>query len=702
MGASKVQTWWVHTEVEDRARLLADLATALTATSTELDKVLDTAARAASALVGDAGVVQVVNEAGLMEATTVHHPDPQLTRWMAEMYRVAPTRLDEGTSGTLSRTRTPLVDNAVDQARLLANAPPATRPFVPRLDVRAMLLVPLVADDRYLGFLGMARFGREQPYTEGDVGLACDIAARVALAIAVAQLVAQLRGERDHHRQIMDTSLEGVWKIDRDATTTYVNRRMAEMLGVTTADLVGKPFTAWLTEPRDEVDRRMGRRWAGQSEQYETQLARGDGGTIWVQVAAAPIRDPHGTVVGALAMISDISDRVRNRELAARMEQLQRLDSLGQLAGGIAHDFNNLLGIIGGFTELLRGDLAAGSPHRALADQISSAVDKGAALTRQLLAFGRGQSGRAGVHDLPAVIADLAPMLRRALGEGIALHLAPAPADQPCTVRIDRGQLEQVIVNLAVNARDAMGTGGQLRIGCDRELLDRAELETVAQPGEPPAWYVRMAVSDTGSGMAPEALAHAFEPFYSTKPVGHGTGLGLASVYGIVRNAGGMVRLHSQRGQGTTVTVYLPAHQAESQPPAPPGAPEPSAAAGQRPGLRVLVVEDSTELADVIRRLLEPAGYGVTTAGSPREALDRLDAGLAVDLVVTDVVMPEMTGPELAAAIRTRQPDLPIIYTSGYTAGALDQRLRLEPDTILVAKPFTRASLLAAIDRLLS
>jgi PAS domain S-box-containing protein len=681
-------------EVEDRARLLADLATALTAASTELDAVLDTAARAASALIGDSGVVQVLDDAGLLGNTKVYHPDPEMTRWMAEMYRVAPYRPDEGNIGEIYRTRRPLLNNAVDPVRLMANAPPATRPFLPRLDVRAMLLVPLIADDRYLGFMGMARLGRDQPYTESDVELASDIAARVALAVAVAELVTALRAEQANYRQIMDTSLEGVWKIDRDGRTTFVNNRMAEILGLRVADLVGQPFSRWLAEP-GEVGRRMARRWTGHSEQYETQLLRADGGKVWVQVAAAPIRDAPGTIVGALAMISDITDRVRNRDLAARMEQMQRLDSLGQLAGGIAHDFNNLLGIIGGFTELLRGDLPEGSPQRALAEQIGSAVDKGAALTRQLLAFGRGQSGRAGVHDVTTVVADLAPMLRRALGEDIALRLPP-PAEHPCTVRIDRGQLEQVIVNLAANARDAMSTGGQLRIDCDHVLVDLAELDSQED------WFVRLTVSDTGAGMAPEALAHAFEPFFTTKPVGHGTGLGLASVYGIVRNAGGVVRLNSARDRGTTVTVYLPAHQAEPPPVPEQPAPAPPAYPSRRPGLRVLVVEDSAELADVTRRLLEPAGYRVTTASAPAEALDRLTAGLAVDLVITDVVMPDMTGPELAAAIRARHPDLPIIYMSGYTAGALDQRLRLEPDTVLVEKPFTRDSLLAAIDKLLA
>jgi CheY-like chemotaxis protein len=381
-----------------------------------------------------------------------------------------------------------------------------------------------------------------------------------------------------------------------------------------------------------------------------------------------------------------------------RVDQMQRLDSLGQLAGGIAHDFNNILGIISGFTELIRGDLPDGSAEQRLADQIGSAVDKGTALTRQLLTFGRGQAGDAEVQDLHEVLADLGPLLLRTLGEHVTLHLpAPGQAHRPCLTRVDRSRLDQVVVNLAVNARDAMPGGGDLHIRCEHALLDPAELEALAPDAPARPEFVRLAVSDTGTGMDAEALARAFEPFFTTKPTGKGTGLGLASVYAIVRNAGGLVRLESEPGVGTTVNVYLPAHQrpAQASPAAVPDQVTPPA------GLRVLVVDDCAELAEVTGKLLTATGYQVTTADTPAEALHRLDRGPDVDLLITDVVMPKMTGPELAAAARERHPALPVVYMSGYRPASLDERIRVDRDAVLVDKPLTRTSLLDAIGRLL-
>jgi CheY-like chemotaxis protein len=280
------------------------------------------------------------------------------------------------------------------------------------------------------------------------------------------------------------------------------------------------------------------------------------------------------------------------------------------------------------------------------------------------------------VHDLAEILTELDPMLRRTLGEHVALHV-DIGAGRPCRTRIDRGQLEQVVVNLAANARDAMPGGGDLGIGLGHD-----------------GPQVRLAVSDTGTGMDEEALARAFEPFYTTKPTGKGTGLGLASVYSIIRNAGGTVRLESQLGRGTTVSVYLPEPASDAPTVA---EPPPVVAAPPPDGLRVLVVDDCAELAGAVGKMLRSAGYAVRVTHSPTAAVGQV---ADVDLLVTDVVMPEMSGPELVAAARAARPSLPVVYMSGYMPAGLDESVRLDRDAVLVEKPLTSADVLTAIGRL--
>jgi PAS domain S-box-containing protein len=689
----------VGTGAEERARLLADLASALTAASTDLDRVLDRAVSATSRLLGDGSVVRLVNDDGVYAWATVHHADPEQAETLRRMLPRLGQRADDGQYAAVRAAHGPLVRNDIteEQFRVMAG------PLFPHLRPpywTAVLAVPLRADGEYLGTLSSLRTRAGRPFTDEDAQLATDIAARVALAVAIARSVSRLRAERENYRQIVETTFEGVWRIDRAGVTTFVNGRLAEMVGTSPDGMTGRPAARWL-EDADPADRL--RRPPPAPERYSVRLRRADGGRVWAELTASPMRDEMGAVVGTLVMVSDVTDRVRNRELRERLAQMERLDSIGQLAGGIAHDFNNLLSIVGGAVELMLPDLPAGSPVAVLARQVAAAVDQGAALTRQLLTFGRGRRDTGGVVDVGAVVRELEPMLRRTLGEHIELHApaaSPEEGERPCRVRIERGHLEQVIVNLATNARDAMEAGGTLTLECEHVLLDRAELGEAA--GEGKAWFVRLAISDTGTGMDADTLRHAFEPFYTTKPPGQGTGLGLASAYGIVRAADGLVRLYSEPGQGLAVKIYLPASdetacdgdQAEAaDEPAEPAPLRATAAAGAR----ILVVEDTPALADVTRRLLQPAGYVVEVAHSPTDALARLDAGLAVDLVITDVVMPKLSGPELAEQIHARQPDLPVIYTSGYPAGVLGRRAQLPRDAILVEKPFTRANLLGAV-----
>jgi nitrogen-specific signal transduction histidine kinase/CheY-like chemotaxis protein len=398
-----------------------------------------------------------------------------------------------------------------------------------------------------------------------------------------------------------------------------------------------------------------------------------------------------------------VKDRRRPDKSQERLAQAQRLESLGQLAGGVAHDFNNLLAVILNYAEFAAEELAAAtesdwarrceSAHDDV-EQISRAGERAASLTRQLLAFARREVVQPQVLDLDTVITAVQDMLHRTLGEHVELITSLAGDLHP--VLADPGQLEQVLVNLAVNARDAMPGGGTLSIDTSNITVDA---ESIAGGSEsPPGQQVRLRVSDTGAGMIPEVVAHAFEPFFTTKSDSGGTGLGLATVYGILQQAEGHIRIYSEPGGGTTFSITLPATtQAAS-------AEVPEDTYQRTPsGETVLVVEDEAALREVTRRILARNGYQVITAASGPEALEiaRNYPG-EVHLLVTDVVMPHMLGKEVAEQILLIKPGTEVLYMSGYARPVLASQGRLEPGVALVEKPFSEADLLAKAGQVLN
>jgi signal transduction histidine kinase/CheY-like chemotaxis protein len=389
--------------------------------------------------------------------------------------------------------------------------------------------------------------------------------------------------------------------------------------------------------------------------------------------------------------------------LQRSLAQTHRLESLGQLAGGIAHDFNNLLGVIIGYADFVSGQLAA-ADHATPPDldalrndveQIERAAERATGLTRQLLAFARREVTRPEVVDLGDVVRETEQLLRRTLGEHVQLTCKLGERLPP--VLADPGQLEQVLVNLAVNARDAMPTGGTL-------LIETAEVEVDqdfadARPGLTPGPYVRLRVSDTGEGMEPAVLEHAFEPFFTTKPEGLGTGLGLATIYGIITQLGGYVSLYSESGIGTTCSVMLPATSEDATASSAPD----RGAERYGHGETILLVEDEDGIREVARRILERRGYKVHSAAGGAEALalaDALDEPL--DLLLTDAVMPEMLGRTLADQISTRWPDTRVLYMSGYAAPMLGLGTSVPPNMHLIEKPFTERALLAKVQEALT
>jgi PAS domain S-box-containing protein len=396
------------------------------------------------------------------------------------------------------------------------------------------------------------------------------------------------------------------------------------------------------------------------------------------------------------AILDDVTER---EQLQRRLRQSERLESLGQLAGGIAHDFNNLLGIINGYASMSAADveeMTAGDPawRRLHADllEIVAAGDRAAGLTRQLLAFARADPvAELQVLDLNSVVADVEKLLRRTLGEDITLVTRLTHGSR--LVKANAGRLEQVLVNLAVNARDAMPAGGTLTIDTDEVTVD--EHYTAQHPGVHPGRYMRMRVSDTGTGMSKATLERAFEPFFTTKPTGQGTGLGLATIYGIITEAGGHAQIYSELGHGTTVAALLPitedpAETVEKTATAPvPGT-----------GQTILLVEDNDRLRALIERILYRNGYTVLSAATAAEARE-LATGDGIDLLLSDVVMPDTHGPDLARALRVDRPTLPAVFMSGYAKSVLTARSALPPDAVLLDKPVSAHQLLSTISRVL-
>ena len=375
-----------------------------------------------------------------------------------------------------------------------------------------------------------------------------------------------------------------------------------------------------------------------------------------------------------------------HRRLESQLRQAQKMEAVGQLAGGVAHDFNNLLTAIIGHGDMMLAELSDPHPLRENLIEILKAGDRAATLTRQLLAFSRQQVMRPEVIAVNDVIGNVEKLLRRLIGEQIAIvtNLSATPD----TVKVDPSQLEQVLVNLAVNARDAMPDGGTLTIAtanADLSAQDAAQRPTVT-----PGHYVVLAVSDTGTGMDAETQARLFEPFFTTKPSGKGTGLGLATVYGIVKQSGGHIYVYSEPGHGASFKVYLPA-TSEPTTAAPAKTATPELIGGAE---TVLIVEDSAPVQTIARRILERIGYRVLLASTGEEALQLLERSDArPDLVISDVIMPGMTGPELCQELATRYPDIRVLFTSGYSSEAISRYGVLEPGTLFIEKPYTPIAL---------
>jgi PAS domain S-box-containing protein len=420
---------------------------------------------------------------------------------------------------------------------------------------------------------------------------------------------------------------------------------------------------------------------------------RPDDTLAWIEINSDPLFESgEATPYAAVASFVDITKRRQAEEELRKSEdhlrQAQKMEAIGQLAGGIAHDFNNMLTAITGYSVLLLDELDTADPKREDVQEIKTAADRAAALTRQLLAFSRRQMLQPEVLDLNTTVADLEKMLRRLVVEDIKLVTILEP--DLGSVKADPGQIEQVLMNLVVNARDAMPDGGSLTVETANLRLGERYEGRHAPVAIPPGDYVRLTVSDTGCGMDEATRRRIFEPFFTTKAKGKGTGLGLSTVYGIVKQSGGYIWCYSEPGRGTTFKIYLPRVDEEAEQPR---------ADGKRPAARrgsetILLVEDDDAVRSISRRILTQHGYSVIEAGNGAEGLRLVDlAAKPIDLVLTDMVMPEMNGKELARQLRERYPEIRLLFMSGYTEDAALRQSFLEPETAFIEKPFEPAAL---------
>jgi two-component system cell cycle sensor histidine kinase/response regulator CckA len=486
-----------------------------------------------------------------------------------------------------------------------------------------------------------------------------------------------LRTSEERYRVLMDRAQDAIYVIGPDGIILEANQAAERIGGRKKSEIVGRSF---LDRIEPERRRDLWRRFEaalerGGSQGEASSLVRVDGSVVPIEISGSVIEIAGRRLI--LAIVRDVSEQ---SALAEQLRLSQKMEAVGQLAGGVAHDFNNMLTAILGYSQILAGDLRENPDHFAAIEEIRKAGERAAGLTRQLLAFSRKQMLEPRVLNLNEVVRHIQEMLSRLIGEDIEVVMKLDPA--LASVRADAGQIEQVLMNLAVNARDAMPRGGRLEIETANVDLDGAYAHTHVQVQPGP--YVMLAISDTGVGMDSATKDRIFEPFFTTKEKGRGTGLGLSTVYGIVKQSQGYIWVYTEAGKGTTFKVYLPRIEAPAEPL---GSPEPAiVSSGGRE--TILLVEDEESVRSLTRKTLEGKGYTVLPAADGGEAIELASAN-RIDLLLTDMVLPGMGGSEIAARVRQIHPAIKVLYTSGYTDDTIVRRGMLEHGAAFVEKPFT-------------
>jgi len=544
--------------------------------------------------------------------------------------------------------------------------------------------VPLKVNSHTFGALVVQTYSKNIRYGERDKEILTFVARQLASAVEIKRNEQALRRSEARYRSLVQSSVYGIYRSSLEGRFLDVNPALIAMLGYASAEEVllldpEKDVFAQAEEHTRLIDefRRTGR-----LDGIEVQWKRNDGNTITVRISGRAVSsaDEPADVLEAIA--EDVTDR---RALEDQFRQAQKMEAVGRLAGGVAHDFNNLLMVISGYAEVVLAELG---PHHLLRDKalaIQQASDRATTLTRQLLAFSRKQLLELKVVDVNAIVSDMERLLRPLIGEDV--EFLTSLTNEAAHTRADAGQLEQVLMNLVVNAKDAMSGGGTLTIQTERIVVDDGHRRgaTFIRPGD----YVMLSVSDTGMGMDKETQSRIFEPFFTTKEKGKGTGLGLSTVYGIVKQSGGYVMVQSEEGRGTTFHIYLPRVEGVAE-----RHPVPVAHTALGGTETVLLVEDEESVRQLVRETLAAKGYRVVEA-------DNGESGVAVaakhqgkiDLVITDVVMPGMGGRELVKQLAQTRPETKVLYLSGYTEDAIVSEGTIESGAAFLQKPFTLQNL---------
>ncbi len=557
--------------------------------------------------------------------------------------------------------------------------------------LRAVSFVPVIDENDIIGVMNFASHHVDSIPESQQQALEL-LGSQVGGVLSRLRAEEALRESEENYRMILDNSLEGIFLLQNDHIV-FCNLQFALMWGYSDETAItGVPYKSLVaSEDIPLVEKSVKRLLEGELPVTHVTFnaVRGNGSEFEVEALASSV-----TFKGLPAVQGAIRDVSEQRKLEAQLTQAQKMESIGRLAGGVAHDFNNLLTAISGTAEMMQLEMSENDPFFDDTEQILKTSARAAELTRQLLAFSRKQVIKPRVLDLNHSIEVLDRMLRRLIGEDIRLVLDLQEALWP--IKADPVQIEQILVNLAVNSRDAMPKGGLLSIKTENRIVDDDQARTIFE-GEP-GHYICLAVSDTGEGIAPEVLEHIFEPFFTTKPKEHGTGLGLSTVYGVVKQNKGMITCYSEIGNGTTFRVYLPREASEEVE----DIEEESITAKLEGNENILVVEDEDVVRDLAERTLRQYGYQVLTAATGGDALllvQRFES--PVDLVLTDVIMPNLSGPELIDIIREHRPDMKVLFMSGYTEDVLAHRGILDEQVDYISKPFRPKALLERIRTIL-
>jgi len=556
--------------------------------------------------------------------------------------------------------------------------------FLVLRDLRTRIVAPLQSLAVTASALAEGDFSVRNGYRRNDeVGELSQTVDTMAERIQKSQAALE-----DRYLRIFETAAFLITSVDAEGILVDCNQQIEPVLGYTKDEIIGQSMGT-IIHPDDMYKAEDSLKEilsTGYSYDKHYRMLRKNGELRQVVINSSGLKGPSGEYEHTICLIEDITDRVeaeaRGDSLEAQLLQSQKMEAVGRLAGGIAHDFNNLLTGVNGNVELARMDLHAADPVHQSLGEITLATERAADLIRQLLMFSRKQISDPKVMDVNAMLDTLERMLIRVIGEDISLTTRQNAS--PATINIDPSQLDQIILNLAVNARDAMPDGGELVIETNLESLDEEACQVFEDLG--PGDYLRLSVRDTGHGMTSETRARIFEPFFTTKPEGKGTGLGLATVFGIVRQNRGLIRVSSEFGQGATFHVYLPLVRET------PAAIQRAPATGtlQKGSETILAVEDDAAVRRVLERALVRLGYKVLAADCGPAALDLIERDAPpIDLLVTDVVMPEMDGRELADRLQKKIPDLKVLFCSGYTEDIIAAQGVLDSDIHFLGKPYT-------------